>query len=162
VSANILKNVCENMLTHVHKVKHLVVSTFEQGWRSWRRGGTVFHWPDSGHGATKLGTSASGQQHRGAQLGLHDQMMNNETNRTRRACVRSGGDVRWHELLYKPEWIELRAASLLISGSDRGDCEGFLIFPCGEPKGTLVDCSWLVWSPSCVGCAALDCRLGMW
>ena len=26
-----LKNICENMLTHVHKVIHLVVSTFEQG-----------------------------------------------------------------------------------------------------------------------------------
>ena len=25
------KNVCENMLTHVHKVIHLVVGTFEQG-----------------------------------------------------------------------------------------------------------------------------------
>ena len=26
-----LKNICENMLTHVHKVIHLVVDTFEQG-----------------------------------------------------------------------------------------------------------------------------------
>ena len=26
-----LKNVCENMPTHVHKVIHLVVGTFEQG-----------------------------------------------------------------------------------------------------------------------------------
>ena len=26
-----LKNICENMLTHVHKVIHLVVGTFEQG-----------------------------------------------------------------------------------------------------------------------------------
>ena len=26
-----LINVCENMLTHVHKVIHLVVGTFEQG-----------------------------------------------------------------------------------------------------------------------------------
>ena len=31
MSANTLENVCENMLTHVHKVKHLVVGTFEQG-----------------------------------------------------------------------------------------------------------------------------------
>jgi hypothetical protein len=30
VSANTLKNVCEKLLTHVHKVIHLVVSTFEQ------------------------------------------------------------------------------------------------------------------------------------
>ena len=28
--ANTLENVCENMLTHVHKVIHLVVGTFEQ------------------------------------------------------------------------------------------------------------------------------------
>ena len=26
-----LENICENMLTHVHKVIHLVVGTFEQG-----------------------------------------------------------------------------------------------------------------------------------
>jgi hypothetical protein len=35
-------------------------------------------------------------------------------------------------------------------------------FPGGEPKGTLMDCSWLVWSLSCVGCAALDCGFGVW
>ena len=29
-----LKTFVKNMLTHVHKVIHLVVSTFEQGWRS--------------------------------------------------------------------------------------------------------------------------------
>ena len=33
---------------------------------------------------------------------------------------------------------------MIVSGSDRGDCEEFLTFPGGEPKGTLVDCSWLV------------------
>jgi hypothetical protein len=32
----------------------------------------------------------------------------------------------------------------------------------GELKDTLVDCSWLVWSSSCVGCATLDYGLGMW
>ena len=31
MSANTLENVCENMLTQVHKVIHLVVGTFEQG-----------------------------------------------------------------------------------------------------------------------------------
>ena len=31
MSANTLENVYENMLTHVHKVIHLVVGTFEQG-----------------------------------------------------------------------------------------------------------------------------------
>jgi hypothetical protein len=35
-------------------------------------------------------------------------------------------------------------------------------FPGEEPKGTLVDCSWLVWSPSCVGCATLGCGFGVW
>ena len=35
-------------------------------------------------------------------------------------------------------------------------------FPGGEPKGTLVDCSWLVWSSSCVGCAAPYWGFGMW
>jgi hypothetical protein len=35
-------------------------------------------------------------------------------------------------------------------------------FPSGEPKDTLMDCSWLVWSLSCIGYAAPDCRLGVW
>jgi hypothetical protein len=35
-------------------------------------------------------------------------------------------------------------------------------FPGGEPKGTLVDCSWLVWSSSCVGYAAPYWGFGMW
>ena len=35
-------------------------------------------------------------------------------------------------------------------------------FPGWEPKGTLVDCSWLVWSSSYVGCAAPGCGFGMW
>ena len=43
MSANNIENVCENMLTHVHKVIHLVVSTFEQGWISWWIEGGVFH-----------------------------------------------------------------------------------------------------------------------
>ena len=48
--------------------------------------------------------------------------------------------------------------------SSRGKClssapivvivRGSWHFPDGEPKGTLVDCSWLVWSSSYVGCAA--------
>jgi hypothetical protein len=33
---------------------------------------------------------------------------------------------------------------VLVSGSDRGDYEGFLTFPSGEPKGTLVEYAWLV------------------
>jgi hypothetical protein len=33
---------------------------------------------------------------------------------------------------------------VLVYGSDHGDCEGFLPFPGEEPKGTILDCSWLV------------------
>jgi hypothetical protein len=35
-------------------------------------------------------------------------------------------------------------------------------FPGGEPKGTLVDYSWLVWSSSCIGCAAPYWEFGVW
>ena len=35
-------------------------------------------------------------------------------------------------------------------------------FPSGEPKGILVNCSWLVWSSSCVGCVAPYWGFGMW
>jgi hypothetical protein len=31
-----------------------------------------------------------------------------------------------------------------------------------ESKGTLVDCSWLVWSTSCISCAAPYWGFGMW
>jgi hypothetical protein len=34
-------------------------------------------------------------------------------------------------------------------------------FPGGEPKGTLVDCLWLVWFSSCVGCVAPGCGFGV-
>jgi hypothetical protein len=45
VWANItLENVCENMLTHMHKAIHLVVSIFEQAVRRWRSCGSVSHW----------------------------------------------------------------------------------------------------------------------
>jgi hypothetical protein len=40
--------------------------------------------------------------------------------------------------------------------------KGFLTFPGGEPKDTLVDCSWLVWSSSCVGCVAPYWWFDMW
>jgi hypothetical protein len=34
---------------------------------------------------------------------------------------------------------------VLISGSDRGDCEGFLSLPRGRSqKASLIDCAWLV------------------
>ena len=35
-------------------------------------------------------------------------------------------------------------------------------FPSREPKGTLLNCSWLVWSSSCVGCAAPYRGFGVW
>ena len=35
-------------------------------------------------------------------------------------------------------------------------------FPGGEPKGTLVDCSWFVWSSYYVGCAAPYWGFGVW
>jgi hypothetical protein len=34
-------------------------------------------------------------------------------------------------------------------------------FPGREPKGTLVDCSWLVRSSSYIGCATPDCGFGV-
>jgi hypothetical protein len=50
---------------------------------------------------------------------------------------------------------------VIVSGSDRGDCEGFLTFPQPRAKsyssGLLVACG----SPSCVGCATPDCGLGV-
>jgi hypothetical protein len=51
---------------------------------------------------------------------------------------------------------------VLISGSDHGDCEGSWPFSGEEPKDTLVDCSWLVWSSSCVGYAAPFSGFGVW
>jgi hypothetical protein len=45
------------MLTHVHKVKHLVAGTFEQGWRSLRLGDAVSRWLDATLVASKLGNS---------------------------------------------------------------------------------------------------------
>jgi hypothetical protein len=52
---------------------------------------------------------------------------------------------------------------MIVSGSDRGDYDGFLIFPRWRAKRcTLVDCSWLVWLSSCVGCAAPYWGFGVW
>ena len=61
MSADTLKNICENMLTHVHKVKHLVVSTFDQGWQSWRKGGVVFSDRTLTPEVTELGGGALSQ-----------------------------------------------------------------------------------------------------
>ena len=35
-------------------------------------------------------------------------------------------------------------------------------FPGREPKGTLVNCSWLVWSSPCVGCVTPYWGFGVW
>jgi hypothetical protein len=35
-------------------------------------------------------------------------------------------------------------------------------FSGGEPKGTLVDCLWLMWSSSCVSCVAPYWGFGVW
>jgi hypothetical protein len=51
--------------------------------------------------------------------------------------------------------------NVLVSDSDRGDCEGFLTFLRQRAKrysnGLLVACG----STSCVGCVAPGCGLGM-
>jgi hypothetical protein len=44
------------MLTHVHKVVHLVIGTFDQGWRSWWSEGGDRHWET----VTECWTCASG------------------------------------------------------------------------------------------------------
>jgi hypothetical protein len=51
-------------------------------------------------------------------------------------------------------WLSLAPIVVIVRGS--------WPFPGGELKCTLMDCSWLLWSPSCVGCVAPDCRLGVW
>jgi hypothetical protein len=50
VSANTLENICENMLTDVHKVIYLVVGIIDQGWRSRSQEGCLQR-PDPGPGA---------------------------------------------------------------------------------------------------------------
>jgi hypothetical protein len=80
----------KNILTHVHKVIHLMVSTFEQGWRSWRVEVALFFtdrtlvpkWPDS-EGERPVIYSSEG---RGLDLRLDSDRM---TERTRRLCARS-------------------------------------------------------------------------
>jgi hypothetical protein len=51
-------------------------------------------------------------------------------------------------------WLSLALIMVIVRGS--------WPFPDGEPKDTLVDCSWLVWSSSCVGCVAPYCGFGVW
>ena len=60
VSANTLENVCEKLLTHVHKVIHLVVSIFEQGWRSLSSGDEVLEDRTLGLGLTGPRLAESG------------------------------------------------------------------------------------------------------
>ena len=51
-------------------------------------------------------------------------------------------------------WLSLALIVVIVRGS--------WPFPGGAPKGTLVDCSWLVWSSSYVGCAAPYWGFGVW
>ena len=51
-------------------------------------------------------------------------------------------------------WLSLAPIVMIVRGS--------WPFPGREPKGTLVNCSWLVWSSSCVGCAAPYWGFGVW
>jgi hypothetical protein len=51
-------------------------------------------------------------------------------------------------------WLSLVPITVIIRGS--------WPFPGGEPKGTLLDCLWLVWSSSCVGCTAPYWGFGVW
>jgi hypothetical protein len=51
-------------------------------------------------------------------------------------------------------WLSLAPIVVIVRGS--------WPFPSGEPKGTLVGCSWLVWSSSCVGCEAPYWGFGVW
>ena len=51
-------------------------------------------------------------------------------------------------------WLSLAPIVVIVRGS--------WAFPGGAPKGTLVDCSWLVWSSSCVGCAAPYRGFSVW
>jgi hypothetical protein len=51
-------------------------------------------------------------------------------------------------------WLSLAPIVVIV--------RGFWPFPGGEPKGTLVDCSWPVWSSSYVGCVAPYREFGMW
>ena len=51
-------------------------------------------------------------------------------------------------------WLSLALIVVIVRGS--------WPFASGEPKGTLMDCSWLVWSSSCIGCVAPYWGFGMW
>jgi hypothetical protein len=51
---------------------------------------------------------------------------------------------------------------VLVSGSDHGDCEGFLTFPRWRAKKYSSVLHIVCGSLSCVGCATPDCELGVW
>jgi hypothetical protein len=68
--------------------------------------------------------------------------------------------------LLTPRWLGaariVERRKVIVSGSNRGDCEEFLTFTRRRAKryssGLLIVCG----SSSCVGCAAPDCGLGVW
>ena len=51
-------------------------------------------------------------------------------------------------------WLSLALVVVIVRGS--------WPFLGGEPKGTLVNCLWLAWSSSCVGCATPYWGFGVW
>jgi hypothetical protein len=88
------------MLTHVHKVIHLVVSTFDQGWlEKWRRLPEV-----TGRGLRLISDV------RCWALSGSNRTMNSLCDQTCRACVRSGDDVRWHKQQSEAEVARLTGA----------------------------------------------------
>ena len=72
---------------------------------------------------------------------------------TLRVCLLLDGLVQWGSLS-GGRCLSLAPIMVIVRGSGP--------FPGGEPKYTLVDYSWLVWSLSCVGCATPGCRFGVW
>ena len=68
-------------------------------------------------------------------------------------CRHLDGLVK-RELLSGGRWLSSALIVLIVRGS--------WPFPGGELKGTLENCSWLVWSSSYVGCAAPYWGFGVW
>ena len=76
------------------------------------------------------------------------------------------GFARYSWSLLTPRWLGaariIERRKVLVSGSDRGNCEGFLTFPRRRAKIYSSGLLMAYGSPSCVSCAAPDCGLGVW
>ena len=77
----------------------------------------------------------------------------------RDSLVTLGG---YHHLDGLEQWGSLSAGWWLSVAPIIVIMKGSWPFPSGEPKGTLVDYSWLVWSSSCVGYVAPYWGFGVW